>query len=142
MAWMTDEAFELMMENREKKSIGISARNKKASGGGRVSVKMPSDYLTESQRNKLNGELKVYRCGTPIPWDEFSSYPIDIRKIYISNLRKKFHAPDEAIRKLFSVDDDTFKKCLDELQFKESCRREWEEDKWYAWVSGVPWKNL
>ena len=63
----------LNKENAEKKRIARGDHNK-VRGGGR-NVKMPSDYLSKKEREKLNGEVFTFDPRRFYNWDEFKALP-------------------------------------------------------------------
>jgi hypothetical protein len=77
---MNDFDYDAMQKKR-------IARNASAKKGGSKSKRctLPSDWLTESQRKKLNGEIMTYQTNKPIMWDEFKRYPTDIQKMYLEH---------------------------------------------------------
>lgn len=100
---MTDEKYVFVTDVAEKKRTARGAFNKRIHNGKRGGVKFPSDYLTKKERNKMNGEVKIYKINEPITYKEFKSYPDDIKIEYIQNLRKKFDVPDTAISEMFGL---------------------------------------
>ena len=120
MAWMSDEAFDLKQENREKKITAGSARNRRGHTGKGGRVRLPSDNLTQKQWEAKNGECKTYRLGAPMDWDEFSAMPDDLKAMYVKNLRRKFSIPDEALATVMGVDISVFNECLRGLKLSVS----------------------
>ena len=68
----------------QKKKIARSARNQKRGSRSRKCT-LPSDYLTNAEKRKLNGEIMTYQINKPITWVEFKNYPIDIKKKYLEH---------------------------------------------------------
>lgn len=98
---MTDEKFVLISEIKEKKNAARGSRNKVTRKGRRV--KLPSDYMTEKERAKLNGEVKSFDLKQPMKWAEFCAMPDDLQKEYISRLQKLYRATDVAIGEMMGV---------------------------------------
>lgn len=115
MARFSDEAWEYIQDCKEKKILGHSARKKKVQSR-RGGMKTASDYMTSKELRALSSEVKTYRMGSPMKWDEFSEMPDDLKKMYIKNLRKKFNVPDEELAAAMGVDIQKFDKCLETIR--------------------------
>lgn len=146
MARMSDEAFDLLEENREKKNIAQSARSRRGNAGKRGAVNLPSDFMTKKQREALNGECKTYKLGEPMTWVDFKAMPDDLKIEYIKKLRKKYHVPDAALAEAMSVPTSTFGKCIRDLKLglgrsAAAAGRAWYDtddcDKFVAFWCGV-----
>ena len=70
---------------REKKRTGYGFQHKK-NGSKSKKCSLPSDYLTEREWRKMNGEVKTYNINKPLIWDEFKAMPADLRETYLRNL--------------------------------------------------------
>ena len=105
---MTDEAYVFHLDVAEKKSIGRSAFFKNA--GSKGAVKFPSDYLTKKELSAMNGEVATYRMTDPMTWKEFKKLPDDLKKVYIQNVRERFHAKSKDFQELFGCSHYTFDK--------------------------------
>lgn len=81
---MTDFDFEV----KEKKSVANSA--KKRVGHSRKCT-MPSDYLSESEKRKLNGNISTVNTNVPMPWELFRNLPTTLQQEYIESLVSRFH---------------------------------------------------
>lgn len=128
MARYSDEAWEYIQDCKEKKNIGNNARNKKVHSGKRGGVKTAMDYMTKKQLRAMDGEVKTYRLGSPMGWEEFSSMPDDLKKIYIKKLRDKFIVPDEVLADAMGIDIQKFKDCLKSIKLSQlSCT----DHSWY-----------
>ena len=71
---------DLFDDLKVKNAVAQSARSR-PSGKGRYML--PSDYLSATEKKKLNGEITVYEMKVPISWAKFKGYPKDIQKEYI-----------------------------------------------------------
>lgn len=98
---MTDEKFVLISDIKDKKRTARGGFNKVRKKGGRV--KLPSDYMTEKERAKLNGDVKSFDLKQPMKWAEFCAMPDDLQKEYISRLQKLYRATDVAIGEMMGV---------------------------------------
>lgn len=116
MAWMSDEAYELKQENRDKKVTAQSARHRRGHTGKGGSVKFPSDNLTKKQREAMNGKCETYRLNSPMTWEEFNSMPDDLKVMYIMAIRNKYHTPDRVLAHCMGVPAATFSKKMRELK--------------------------
>lgn len=71
---------DLFDDLKVKNAVAQSARSRPS---GKSRYMMPSDYLSATEKKKLNGEITVYTMKEPISWVRFKSYPKDIQKEYI-----------------------------------------------------------
>ena len=83
MEWMKEWRNEI----REQTITARSARNRRGVKGKRGAVSLPSDFLTEKQREALNGECKSYKLGSPMQWEQFKEMPTDLQAMYIKLIR-------------------------------------------------------
>ena len=140
---MTDEKYVLMQDVRDKKITARSAKNARTHTGRRGRVKLPSDYLSNKELEKMNGEVKSYRLNDPMKWREFKSMPDDLKVAYIKALRAKYAVPDKEIAEMFGVDRQTVGKwfrCLGLGLGKcagAKVQVAFDEDGWIAWLNGV-----
>lgn len=83
---MTNEAYTMVETIKERKSMLSGARHKK---GGSKSKKctLPSDTLTKREKEKMNGEMKVYNLKYPVTYSEFMDMPQDIKEEYIRSMQ-------------------------------------------------------
>jgi hypothetical protein len=104
MAWMSDEAYELQQENREKKALAQQVRNRRGMAGKGGRVRLSSDRLTQKQWEAKNGECKSYRMNEPMTWEQFNEMPDDLKVLYIKAIRNKYQTPDAALADAMGVD--------------------------------------
>ena len=115
MAKMSEEIYELLQENREKKVTAQSAKNKRGHTGRRGAVTLPSDNLTQKQWEAKNGECITYRLGTPMMWSEFKVMPNDLKIEYVKKLRQRYNVPDSYLAEAMGAPESTFRKCISDL---------------------------
>lgn len=142
MAWYSDEAYDMISDSREKKSVAASAFKKRIHCGKGGSVKFPSDFLSKKELKNMSGEcIKYASLKKPMTWEEFKELPNDLKKEYIKNLREKFNVPDKDIADMFDVHRTTFvnwMKCIGCSKGKDHNQiRTWNREGWLAWVHGV-----
>lgn len=53
----------------------------------RGKCRLPSDYLTATQKKEMNGEVKTYNITRPMPMEEFKKLPDDIKREYFRNMQ-------------------------------------------------------
>lgn len=82
---MTDEAFVLDQDNRERKIIGRNARYRK-SGARSRKCSLPSDRLTPKQLKELNGKVKTYNLKAPMNYADFTDMPSELQWEYLIKL--------------------------------------------------------
>jgi len=88
---------------RDRANVARSARCKKASVKGPRGCTLPSDYLTDAQKRKLNGPVESFRLDKPMSLEEFRRLPDDLKKEYILGLQREYRASDIMIADLFGV---------------------------------------
>lgn len=109
---MTDEKYTFITDVAEKKRTARGAFNKRTHNGKGGKVRFPSDYLSNKERNKMNGEVREYRMNSPITYAEFKKYPDDLKKKYIQRLRDMFDVPDKDIAEMMGVNVKTLATAL------------------------------
>lgn len=139
---MKDETYLFIQDVRDKKNTARSARNKRTHTGKRGGVKLPSDYMTEKEKKKMNGECKSYRLNSPMKWAEFKTMPDDVKIIYIKAIREKYNAPDSQIAKMLGITQAPASVEFRRLgigagKTKGRCTA-WDKEGFFAWISGVP----
>lgn len=141
MAWLSDEAWEMVSDSIDKKKTARSARSTRTHCGKRGAVKFPSDFLSKKERNAMNGEVKEYRMNDPMTWDEFVEMPVDLQKLYIEGLRKKFQVPDAYIAEMLGKDRWSFGDYLFKNHIPTGkdagVHRVWDREGFMAWRLGV-----
>lgn len=125
MARLSEEAWDYIQDCKEKKFTGGSARNKRGNTGKRGGMKTASDYMTKKELRALDGEVKTYRLGSPMSWEEFNAMPEDLKKMYIKNLRKKFNVPDDILAVSMGVEVADFVKCLKTIGLGSCSSTDW-----------------
>ena len=128
MARFSDEAWDYIQDCKEKKALGGQARHRRGRNGKGGGMKTAADYMTQKQLRALDGEVKTYRMGSPMSWEEFSAMPEDLKKMYIKKLRKDFNVPDEMLATAMGVDFQKFADCLKSIKLSP---RFSEDREWY-----------
>lgn len=105
---MSEISDMLREECADRKRTARGAFNKKTHNGKGGRVKFPSDYLSKKEKEKMNGEVKTFKMNQPISWEEFKTYPDDIKRQYIRALRMRFQVPDKLIAEMMGVPKSTF----------------------------------
>lgn len=108
MPRFSDEAWDYIQDCKEKKALGNQVRYRRGRNGKGGGVKTASDYMTQKELRALDGEVKTYRLGSPMSWEEFNAMPDDLKKMYIKKLRKNFNVPDEMLATAMGVDIQKF----------------------------------
>lgn len=138
---MKDEEYVLRQENRDRAVTARSARNKRTHCGRRGRVKLPSDYMTKKELQKMNGEVKTYRLNEPMKWVEFKAMPDEHKETYIKLLRSKWNVPDKYIAHMMQINQMYISKELQRLGLNtgsRSGRIKWDKEAFLAWVHGIP----
>lgn len=142
MAWMSDEAYELMKDTREKKHTAASAFKTRTHCGKGGRVKFPSDYLSKKELKAMNGKVKEYNMNKPMNWETFKTMPQDLQIEYVKSLREKFGVPDKNLAEAMGVHPTTlcrYFRCLRVSQGSQagSGHKKWDStefDKWWNMV--------
>ena len=138
---MNDIEYEFVQDSIEKKGTARSARNARTHCGKSGAVKLPSDYLTKKEIKAMSGEVIQYASlKKPMSWEDFKKLPNDLKAAYIKWIREKFNAPDNCIADMFGVKKNTFSTYMVDLKLNKgpgNAKKNWEKEKFYAWVHGI-----
>lgn len=139
---MTDEKYVFISDVKEKKNIGRSSHSKRTHAGKGGRVRLPSDYLSQKERNAMNGEVKSYRMNDPMTWAEFRSMPDDLKINYIKMIRSAYGVSDSFMAKnLFKAGQTSVSKMFRRLGIahgKGSGNNKADKEGFLAWCNGVP----
>lgn len=129
-----------MSEQRYGYFAGCSASAKhKKNGSKSKKCSLPSDGLTQAQWKKRCGETKVYKLDRPISYEEFKSFPRDIRKIYIETLRDEYGATSTSIQQMLGISKGTAYNVITKdlgISFHGGSPSTEERRKWAAFING------
>lgn len=134
---MTDEKYTFITDVAEKKRIARGAFNKRTHNGKGGKVRFPSDYLSNKERNKMNGEIREYRMNSPITYTEFKKYPDDLKKKYVKRLRDMFDVSDTDIAEMMGVNVKTLATALAKIDARGGRRGKRKAD----YVAFEKWKR-
>lgn len=134
---MTDEKYTFVTDVAEKKRIARGAFNKRTHNGKGGKVRFPSDYLSNKERNKMNGEIREYRMNSPITYAEFKKYPDDLKKKYVKRLRDMFDVSDTDIAAMMGVNVKTLATALAKIDASGGRRGKRKAD----YVAFEKWKR-
>ena len=130
MSYMSDERYEFIQDVKEKSFTARSAHNRRGACGKGGRAIMPSDHYTKKQLESMNGEIKIYRLGEPMTWDEFNAMPDDLQREYIVRLRKQFNVPDERLADAFGIKSEEFNSYISKFRLRP-CKAINEICNWY-----------
>lgn len=138
---MTDEEYIFRTECAEKKRTARGSFNRLSHAGRGGRVKMPSDYMTKKERDKMNGEVQSYNLNSPMKWMQFKRMPDDIQREYINSLIEKFDPQQTAIAEMLGVSAGTLNKlCRERLGIsfeRGGAHGEGRNAAFWAWVNGA-----
>lgn len=127
----------------QKKRIARGAAHMKH-GSKSKKCTLPSDYLTDAQKRRLNGPVSTYKLDEPMSWESFKAMPEDLQKKYILNLRETYQATDIMLGKMFKKADVTIGDIRRKLGVNPIGKRMMNHDeliirdaKWNAFCNGV-----
>ena len=89
----------------QKKRVAQSAKNRV---GQRKGCKTPSDFLTEAERNKLNGEVVTVNLNKPMDYRYFKLLPKTLQEEYCNHLMDKFGATKADIARMMGAHPKVF----------------------------------
>ena len=101
-------------DNLQKKITARGAYHKK---GGSKSKKctLPSDYLTNAQKKKLNGPMTEINRNQPMDWETFKGLSDTLKLAYIQYLRETYNANAAMLAQMFGVSGDTVGRMLKQI---------------------------
>lgn len=127
----------------QKKRIARGASHMKC-GSKSKKCTLPSDYLTDAQKRRLNGPVSTYKLDEPMSWESFKAMPEDLQKKYILNLQETYQANDKMIGKMFRKSDVTVGEYRKKLGINSIGKSKMTHDevavrdaKWDAFCNGV-----
>lgn len=139
---MTDEEYIFRTECAEKKRTARGSFNRLSHAGKGGRVKMPSDYMTKKERDKMNGEVQSYNLNSPMKWTQFKQMPDDIKREYINSIVEKFDPQQIAIAEMLGVSTRTISNlCREQLGIsfeRGGAHGEGRNAAFWAWVNGAP----
>ena len=94
-------------EVKSKKMAARCARNKK-NGCRSKKCNLSTDYMTNSQWKKRNGEVMTYKMNVPMKWEEFKKLPRHIQKMYLEDLIERYSVNATKLSEMFGVHLTTF----------------------------------
>ena len=138
---MTDEEYIFRTECAEKKRTARGSFNRLSHAGKGGRVKMPSDYMTKKERDKMNGEVQSYNLNSPMKWAQFKRMPDDIKREYINSLIEKFDPQQIAIAEMLGVSTRTLSNlCREQLGIsfeRGGAHGEGRNAAFWAWAKGT-----
>lgn len=136
---MTDEEYIFRTECAEKKRTARGSFNRLSHAGRGGRVKMPSDYMTKKERDKMNGEVITYQMNKPMSWAKFKRMPDDAKREYINSIIHKYDPQQIAVAEMLEITPKTLRACCEELGIHFKCggrQRDNRNDAFWAWVNG------
>lgn len=134
---MNDEKYLFISDVRDKSRTARGYHNKRHHAGKAGACKLPSDYLTKKEREKMNGETTTYRINEPMTWAEFKALPDDLKVLYIGWIQEKFGASDSAIAEMFGVHRTSLSCLLRTLGVRPiggGPHRRWDKEGFAVWA--------
>ena len=138
---MTDEKYIFTETERERKRTARGVHNKRTHAGRGGRVKMPSDYLSRKERDKMNGDVNTYRLNEPMSWKEFKRMPDDIQSQYLKGIISKYDPDAIAMGQMFKTTAQTVRLRMKELGIKPKKGGQHDpnrNDAFLAWLHGIP----
>lgn len=105
---MTDEEYVFQQDVKERKKMKTGAMHRKC-GSKSKKCTLPSDYLTPSQKKKLNGECEIMNLNRPLNgMSELSKYSSTLQAEYLRNCIKNYGARKGDLVKMLKTNYATF----------------------------------
>lgn len=130
---------EFNAEVRNRKSLVASAR-RRVCGSKSKYCGLPSDYMTQAEWKKKNGEVVVMNLNVPQTWGQFKSMPVDLQQEYIDKCIKQFECSMVDFAHIFGVSAVTVRSYFKTLgisdQFVRGKRRKADvEQRFQQWLN-------
>ena len=136
---MNDFDYDVMQKKRIARGASRMKRGSKSK-----KCTLPSDYLTATQKRRLNGPVSTYKLDEPMSLESFKAMPEDLQIQYILGLQENYGANDEMIGKMFKKSDTIALRLRNSLNIKPlgKCKLNRNEKairdaKWDAFCNGV-----
>ena len=100
---MEDEKYLFHSTSWERKNVARSARNKRTHTGKGGRVRLPSDYKTKKELNKMNGYVTVFNLKKPMVWGYFKLMPDDLKKEYLESIMERFGVSVREISEMLGI---------------------------------------
>ena len=84
----------------QKKKIAHSAKKRV---GNRRGCRLQHDHLTNSQINKLNGEVHTVNINKPITYEEYKRMPDTLAQTYYASLVERFNVGSKKIASMMGI---------------------------------------
>lgn len=105
---MTDAEYVFQQDVKERKKMKTGAMHRKC-GSKSKKCTLPSDYLTSSQKKKLNGECEIMNLNRPLNgMSELSKYSSTLQAEYLRNCIKNYGARKGDLVKMLKTNYATF----------------------------------
>lgn len=137
---MTDEEYVFRSECADRKRTARGSFNKRSHAGKGGRVKMPSDYMTKKERDKMNGEVQSYNLNSPMKWAQFKRMPDDIKREYLNLIINKYNPQQKALAEMFGVSPTMLCVTCRELGISlqnGNKARKGRNDAFWAWVNSA-----
>jgi hypothetical protein len=128
---MNEFDYEVM----QKKKLARSARHKKNGSRSRY-VSLPSDYEKPKKE-----DVKVYKIGKPISWEEFKSYPHDVQVQYLEWIKDNLGVTTASCAEMWGIRKGTVSSQFGATRMNlagilpRSCSK-YAETKFKKWLKG------
>ena len=134
---MNEVEYIFKTDIKEKKS-GLSGARGMKRGSKSKKCTLPSDYLTRSQKQKLNGEVKSYNMNEPVTYEKFKSMPLDLQENYLVHLIDEYHVTGSNLADMMGIVPKTLYTYLASKNLNgylpgkghrmpKECQKAWEE---------------
>ena len=105
IAWgeqMTDERYVFKQTEMERKRLTRGAYHKKR-GSKSKKCTLPSDRMSQEEKDAMNGEVKTYQIRRPMNWSDFKRLPKDLQAEYLLMLTDKRGAGRKDVADMFGI---------------------------------------
>lgn len=125
----------------QKKRIARGAYYKK-NGSKSKGCTLPSDYLTDAQKRKMNGVVKVVKLDQPRSLNEFRNLSKEDRLAYLDFLKENYRPSYRMLATMFGCSQPTAMKEMEKIGYstgyqKHEMTTKNARKKWEDFLSGV-----
>lgn len=99
-------------DSMQKKKI---ARQEKYHNRRKKGCVLPSDYLTDAQKRKLNGEVFTVDMNKPITYAEYKRLPKSLQEDYYNNLVETYGIGNPSIARMMGIAEATLRQHTDRM---------------------------
>lgn len=116
----------------------ITARGARYTNRVKPGCALPSDYLTASQKKKMNGDVKTVDLNKPMDWKSFKGLSPFVMETYCKHLVDAYGANQTTIAQMFGVHQTAVSHLLidNNIHIKFPRYKKLDTEKWNVFLQG------